>query len=71
MSKIVNLNLRLEFADSILENDIESIAKKVADALRHECDSGNGLAPDETYTEKIIVSSENVVLANIDLGDNK
>lgn len=39
---------------------IKEMAFKIADALRNECDSGNGLAPEmsDAFTEKIEVSNQ-------------
>lgn len=48
-------------SDKVSDDEaIKEIAFKIADALRHECDSGNGLAPElsDAYTEEIVVSNQ-------------
>lgn len=60
----------LTFADKVGDdNDIKAMAFKIADALRHECDSGNGLAPEnsETFTKEIEVSNEFLPEATVKL----
>jgi hypothetical protein len=51
----------LTLSDKVSDDDaIKEMAYKIADALRHECDSGNGLAPNlsDSFTEKIEVSNQ-------------
>jgi len=51
----------LTLSDKVSDDDaIKEMAFKIADALRHECDSGNGLAPElsDSFTEKIEVSNQ-------------
>jgi len=51
----------LTLSDKVSDDDaIKEMAFKIADALRHECDSGNGLAPEKSdaYTEGIEVSNQ-------------
>lgn len=51
----------LTLSDKVSDDEaIKEMAYKIADALRHECDSGNGLAPDKSdaFTEKIEVSNQ-------------
>ena len=51
----------LTLSDKVSDDDaIKEMAFKIADALRHECDSGNGLAPNlsDSFTEKIEVSNQ-------------
>lgn len=51
----------LTLSDKVSDDDaIKEMAFKIADALRHECDSGNGLAPEmsDAFTEKIEVSNQ-------------
>lgn len=50
--------LTLTFADDVKgEEAIYEMVEKIALALRHECECGNGLAPEEseTYTDSIRV----------------
>lgn len=59
MSKIINLNVRLEFSDSInADNDIQTVAKNVLEGLRRQIDSGDGIAPEDldVLTDTITVS---------------
>ena len=51
----------LTLSEKVSDDDaIKEMAFKIADALRHECDSGNGLAPEksDSYTKEIIVSHD-------------
>lgn len=51
----------LTLSDKVSDDEaIKEMAFKIADALRHECDSGNGLAPEmsDAFTEKIEVSNQ-------------
>lgn len=51
----------LTLSDKVSDDEaIKEMAFKIADALRHECDSGNGLAPEKSdcYTEEIVVSNQ-------------
>ena len=51
----------LTLSDKISDDEaIKEMAWKIANALLHECDSGNGLAPEmsDAYTEKIEVSNQ-------------
>jgi hypothetical protein len=51
----------LTLSDKVSDDEaIKEMAFKIADALRHECDSGNGLAPEmsDSFTEKIEVSNQ-------------
>lgn len=62
----------LEFADKITsDNEIHETAFKIAKALEHECNSGNGLAPDhsDTYTKSIeVVNSVSETNVTINIG---
>jgi uncharacterized protein YggL (DUF469 family) len=52
--------LELKFSNKVSsDEELKEIAKKVVDALVHECNAGNGLAPEgsDGYTEKITVYS--------------
>ena len=54
-------SVTLTLSDKLSDDDaIKEMAYKIADALRHECDSGNGLAPElsDSFTEKIEVSND-------------
>ncbi|HUU89522.1 MAG TPA: hypothetical protein VMX17_17450 [Candidatus Glassbacteria bacterium] len=56
--KTHEFKITLTFADNVKgEEAIREMVEKIADALKHECESGNGLAPEssETYTEEIEV----------------
>jgi uncharacterized membrane protein len=49
------------FSGKVSDDDaIKEVAYKIADALRNECDSGGGLAPEssDSYTKEIIVSHD-------------
>ncbi len=53
--------ITINFSDKVTsDNDIKEVAFKIADALRHECDSGNGLAPEssDAYTKEIVISHD-------------
>lgn len=52
-----SFTVNLTFSEKVGKKKLEEIATKIADALRHECDSGNGLAPEnsEAFTERIEV----------------
>jgi len=56
--KKVKFTVTLTFSENVKESDISEMSRKIADSLRHECDSGNGLAPElsEAFTEKIEVT---------------
>lgn len=51
--KRVKFVVDLLFTEAIDKKHIPDISHKIADALRHECSSGNGFAPDENsgYTD--------------------
>lgn len=55
----IQFTVNITFADSITGDDeqIKEITNKIANALKHECDSGNGIAPDssDTFTSEIQV----------------
>jgi hypothetical protein len=56
-----SFTVTLTLSDKVSDDDaIKEMAFKIADALRHECDSGNGLAPElsDSFTEKIEVSNQ-------------
>jgi hypothetical protein len=56
--KTHEFKITLTFADNVKgEEAIREMVEKIADTLKHECESGNGLAPEssETYTEEIEV----------------
>lgn len=61
----------IEFEDEVEDTDIhkKEVAQKIADALEHECDSGMGIAPEdsETFTKRITVSESGLELAYVDL----
>ncbi len=55
-----SFTVTLTLSEKLSDDDaIKEMAYKIADALRHECDSGNGLAPEksDSYTEKIEVTN--------------
>ena len=59
--KSQTFTVTLTLSDKVSDDDaIKEMACKIADALRHECDSGNGLAPEtsDAYTEGIEVSNQ-------------
>ena len=58
--KNVTFTLELGFSDKVSSDQLQEIARKVVDALKHECDAGNGLAPEESnaFTTNIKVSHE-------------
>ena len=59
--KSQTFTVTLNFSSKVTsDNDIKEIALKMAHALRHECDSGNGLAPDDSdsFTKEIIISHD-------------
>ena len=64
MSKDVVFRVEISFKDSIKTDEgIMEVAQKIADALEHEVNHGNGLAPEQinddedgTYTEHIRVT---------------
>lgn len=59
MRKLV-FTVELEFEDKISQDqEIGEVAINILEALKHECDAGNGLAPEvsETFTRKIVVSN--------------
>jgi hypothetical protein len=59
--KTQTFTVTLTFSGKVTSDDeIKETAFKIADALRHECDSGNGLAPElsDSFTEKIEVSNQ-------------
>jgi hypothetical protein len=59
--KKVTFTLTIEFSDKISGDDeFQEIANKIADALVHECDCGNGLAPDQSdaFTESVEISND-------------
>jgi hypothetical protein len=59
--KTQTFTVTLTFSGKVTSDDeIKETAFKIADALRHECDSGNGLAPEDSdsYTKEIIVSHD-------------
>lgn len=59
--KTVIFTLALEFANKLsTDEEIKEVARKVVAALKHECDAGNGLAPDnsDTYTKSIRVLND-------------
>lgn len=57
--KNFQVTINIKFADSIsgTDEDIQEMTAKIAGALKHECDSGMGIAPEssETYTTEIQV----------------
>lgn len=53
--------ITINFSNKVTsDDDIKEVAFKIADALRNECDSGNGLAPEnsDAYTKEIVVSHD-------------
>lgn len=53
--------ISLTLSEGVSDDEaIKEMAFKIADALRHECDSGNGLAPEmsDSYTQEIVVSNQ-------------
>lgn len=54
---LVTITVADEIPDDKAGEVVKEMAGRIADALRHECDSGNGLTPEETetYTEEIKV----------------
>ena len=56
-----NFNLKIEFESKIYsDEEIKEIMGKIINALVHEVEAGNGLAPEEadTFTTKVTVKSD-------------
>jgi SAM-dependent MidA family methyltransferase len=59
MSKDLTFRVELSFSSKITDDDaIMEIAQKIADAIKHECNHGMGIAPDygDAYTEIVRVT---------------
>jgi len=57
----VNINLKLTFADkTISEDHLAEICQRVVETLMHECNHGNGIAPEDadTFTDEIVAICE-------------
>jgi hypothetical protein len=58
--KEVELHVKITFEDEVVnDDDIEDVAKHALEALINESQSGDGLAPDFTWTTKIEVDTGN------------
>ena len=60
--KTIKFDLRLSFSDDIKPEQLPEIVESIGRALKAECMSGEGLAPEdgETYTEEIEISHINI-----------
>lgn len=59
--KSQTFTVTLNFSGKVTSDDeIKEMALKIAQSLRHECDSGDGLAPSDSdsFTKEIIVSHD-------------
>ena len=66
--KRVKFTVDLLFSDSIDKKHLPEITRKIADALRHEVDSGMGFAPEDDespYTQEIRVLNEESCLVEL------
>lgn len=70
--KRIKFTVDLLFSDSIDKKEIPEISRKIADALRHEVDSGNGFAPetdDSPYTNEIRVMNDEAGVVILSFGN--
>ena len=61
--KTHTFTVTLTFSEKVTDDEaIKEMAYKIADTLRNECDSGNGLAPElsDSFTEKIEVTNDSL-----------
>lgn len=65
--KKLQFTVEIEFEDDVQPIHVKESADKILDALKHESESGNGLAADdaETFPTKITVSSDDIEHVNV------
>lgn len=71
--KRVKFVVDLLFTEAIDKKHIPDISHKIADALRHECDSGNGFVPDDLdgYTTEIRVFNDEAGITTVKIEPGK